>query len=86
MASLFWLLVAALSVLSSATVTIFPQDDAPAWMMKFQMVLSLAAADAEATTLSYSVYPLTQNVGLNGSDPVKNVRLSASRLCHRGTH
>ncbi|KAK3387677.1 hypothetical protein B0H63DRAFT_163293 [Podospora didyma] len=72
MASLFWLLVAALSVLSNAAVTIFPQKEAPAWMMKFQMVLSLAAADGEANPLSFSVYPLTQSVGLNGSDPEKN--------------
>ncbi|KAK0706838.1 hypothetical protein B0T26DRAFT_743973 [Lasiosphaeria miniovina] len=78
MASLLWILAAAaLSVLPpvhAGPARIFPMDEAPAWQADFQMTLELSAQEGGAQALTYTIYPMTKSVGLNGSDVTLNVR------------
>jgi len=77
MASLLLFLAASLSVLSVASAEdarVAWMQDLPEWQKNAVMRLKLTAPSGEAAPLLYPVYPLTQHLGLNGTETARNVR------------
>ncbi|KAK4207020.1 E3 ubiquitin-protein ligase SDIR1 [Rhypophila decipiens] len=67
---IIWSLLAIIfcTATSAENATIFNMTHVPDWQARSLMVFSITAPDGDALAIRYDVYPLTANVGLNGTD------------------
>ncbi|KAK0704975.1 hypothetical protein B0H67DRAFT_366801 [Lasiosphaeris hirsuta] len=84
MASLLLLLAASLSTfpsMASATdATISWMEDVPEWQQVALMRLQLTAPSGDAVPISYSVFPLTTSLGLNGTATTRHAVSISGKL------
>ncbi|KAH6688352.1 RING-7 protein [Plectosphaerella plurivora] len=71
MVSILGGLTLALAGLATAASLIVPENDVPSWASDSTMQLSLSSNKGSILPVDYNIVPLTQNLGLNGSEVVR---------------
>lgn len=66
-------LTLALAGVATAASLIVPENDVPSWASDSTMQLSLSSNKGSILPVDYNIVPLTQNLGLNGSEVVRGV-------------
>lgn len=75
------LLVALAGATLAAAALIKPENDVPSWASDSTMQLSLSSSRGSLLPVDYNIVPLTENLGLNGSEVVRGVRWILNPNC-----